>query len=150
VTPGFKFNDGEMRGIPLRIEIGPRDVQKNSVALARRDRPGREGKWFVSQDGLAQTVSAALAEIQTALHDRALAFRQAHTQDPGDYGEFKQAVEKGWALSWWCGDKECEARIKEETRASTRCIPLDQPAGEGTCIHCGQPAREKAIFSRAY
>jgi prolyl-tRNA synthetase len=150
VTPGFKFNDGEMRGIPLRLEIGPRDVQKNSVALARRDRPGREGKSFASQDGLAQTVSATLAEIQTALHDRALAFRRANTQNPSDYGEFKQAVEKGWALSWWCGGKECEARIKEETRATTRCIPLEQPGGEGTCIHCGQPAREKAIFSRAY
>jgi prolyl-tRNA synthetase len=150
VTPGFKFNDGEMRGIPVRLEIGPRDVEKNSVAMARRDRPGRDGKTFVSQDGLALTVSAALADIHTALHDRALAFRKANTYDPGDYDEFKQAVEKGWALSWWCGNDSCETQIKKDTRASTRCIPLEQPGGEGPCIHCGEPAREKAIFSRAY
>jgi len=105
-------------------------VEKNSVAMARRDRPGRNGKTFVSQDGLALTVSAALADIHTALHDRALVFRKANTYDPGDYDEFKQAVEKGWALSWWCGNDSCETRIKKDTRASTRCIPLEQPGGE--------------------
>lgn len=150
LTPGFKYNDWEMRGVPIRLEIGPKDVQKHSVALARRDVPGKAGKTFVSQDGLAQVVTRTLDEIHTALYNRALAFRQANTYDPQDYGEFKQALEKGWALSWWCGDQACEKQIKDETRATTRCIPLEQPGGEGKCIHCGQPATEKAIFGRAY
>jgi len=150
VTPGFKFNDWEMRGVPLRIEIGPKDVAKNSVALARRDRPGREGKSFVPREGLARAVHEALEAIQTALHDRALEFRKAHTRDPKSYDEFRNAVEDGFAFSFWCGSDECEARVKEETKATIRNIPLDQPAGTGRCIACGSPATERAIFGRAY
>jgi prolyl-tRNA synthetase len=150
LTPGFRFNDWEMRGVPLRIEIGPKDVAKGTVALARRDRPGREGKSFVPQGGLAPMVAAVLDEIHAALHARALTFRDANTHDPGDYAEFKQVMEHGWARSWWCGRRECEAQIKTETRATTRCIPLEQPGGEGACIHCGQPASEQALFARAY
>ncbi len=150
LTPGFKFNDWEMRGVPLRIEIGPKDVQKGTVALARRDLPGREGKSFVPQAGLVGAVAQALAEIHASLHDRALAHRQAHTYDPKDYAEFKAAMETGWAFSWWCGDAGCEAAIKDDTKATTRCIPLEQPGGQGTCVRCGQPASEKAIFGRAY
>ncbi len=150
VTPGFKFNDWEMRGVPLRIEIGPKDVEKGSVAMARRDKPGREGKSFVSQLGLAKQVEEALAQIQQALLDRATAFRDAHIQDPQDYDGLKQAVSDGWALSWWCGSAACEARVKEDTRATTRCIPLDQPGGSGKCIVCGEDASEKVIFGRAY
>ncbi|PWU24147.1 MAG: proline--tRNA ligase [Candidatus Rokuibacteriota bacterium] len=150
LTPGFRFNDWEMRGVPLRIEIGPKDVAKGTVALARRDMPGRDGKSFVPREGLSQRVSTALEEVQAALHARALEFRRRHTHDPADYGEFKQVVEDGWALSWWCGRPECEAQIKEDTRATTRCIPLEQPGGEGVCVHCAQPATEKALFARAY
>lgn len=95
-------------------------------------------------------MKTALDEIHTALHARALAFRRSHTHDPKDYAELKAAVETGWALAWWCGRRECEARVKDETKASTRCIPLEQPGGEGRCIACGEPAREKAIFGRAY
>jgi prolyl-tRNA synthetase len=149
-SPGFKFNDWEMRGVPLRMELGPKDVAKNSVVLARRDRPGKEGKKFVDQHGIAGAVSVLLVEIQQALFDRALAFRKANTHEPADYAEFKQAVEKGFAFSWWCGNADCEANIKEETKATMRCIPLEQPGGSGKCIHCGQPATEKAIFARAY
>jgi len=150
LSPGFKFHDWEMRGAPLRLEIGPKDVAQGAVALARRDRPGKAGKSFVPQAGLTGAVAQTLADIHTSLYDRALAFRQANTHDPQDYGEFKQVLEKGWAFSWWCGERECEAQIKEETKATTRCIPLEQPDGEGRCIHCGQPARERAIFARAY
>jgi prolyl-tRNA synthetase len=125
-------------------------VAKHAVVLARRDRPGREGKSFVSEDGLAQAVTTTLADVHSGLYERALAFRLANTHDPKDCGEFKQVMETGWALSWWCGQKDCEATIKEETRAATRCIPLEQPGGEGRCIRCSQPAREKAIFARAY
>jgi prolyl-tRNA synthetase len=149
-SPGFKFNDWEMRGVPLRIELGPKDVAKGSVVLARRDRPGKEGKSFVPRNGLAAAVIQALGEIQQALYDRALAFRDANTHDPKDYTAFKQAVEKGFAFSFWCGSADCEAKIKEETKATMRCIPLEQPGGSGTCIFCGQPARERAIFARAY
>lgn len=151
VTPGFKYNDWEMRGVPLRIEIGPKDVEKNSVALARRDIPGRDGKTFVSQENLAATVSEMLTTIQAALLARATAFRDANIHDPKDYDELKQVVQKGWAFSWWCESGACEAKVKEDTKASTRCIPLEgQPGGEGTCIVCGKPAKRKVYFARSY
>ena len=150
VTPGFKYNDWEMRGVPLRIEIGPKDVEKNSVALARRDKPGREGKTFVPQENLAGTVAEMLTTIQSALLERATAFRDAHIHDPKDYAGLVQAVQDGWAFSWWCESKECEAKVKDETKASTRCLPLEQPDGGGTCIVCGQPAKRKAYFARSY
>jgi len=150
MSPGFKFNDWEMRGVPLRMELGPKDVAKNSVVLARRDRPGKEGKSFVPQEGIAAAVSQMLVEIQKSLFDRALAFREANTADPANYDEFKKAVEKGFALSWWCGGVSCEEKIKEETKATMRCIPLAQPGGSGKCVYCGAAASEKAIFARAY
>jgi prolyl-tRNA synthetase len=150
LTPGFKFNDWELRGVPLRLEIGPKDVAKGTVALARRDMPGKAGKSFVPAAGIAEAVSVALRDIHTSLYERALAFRQANTYQPKDYEEFKQVMEKGWAISWWCGDPACEAAIKEDTKATTRCIPLEQPGGEGRCIRCGQPAKEVAVFARAY
>lgn len=150
VTPGFKFNDWEMRGVPLRIEIGPKDVQKGTLAFARRDIPGKAGKTFVQQTQLEAQVAETLQSIQASLFERALAFRRAHTFEPKDYDELKSVVDKGWAFSWWCGDAECETRVKDETKATTRCIPLDQEPGQGTCIVCGKPATEKVIFGRAY
>jgi len=150
VSPGFKFNDWEMRGVPLRLELGPKDVAKGSVVLARRDRPGKEGKAFVSQQGIGAAVVQQLEEIQQALFERALAFRKSKTVDAADYGEFKKAVESGFAFSWWCGGEECEAKIKEETKATMRCIPLEQPGGEGKCVYCGNRAGEQAIFAKAY
>jgi len=149
-SPGFKFNDWEMRGVPLRIEIGPKDVAKGSVVLARRDKPGKEGKSFVPQQGLAAAVAEMLVEIQKALLERARAFRDSRTADPKDFDAFRDAVEAGLAFSFWCGSEECEASIKEETKATMRCIPLNQPADRGTCIYCGQPATERGIFGKAY
>lgn len=150
VTPGFKFNDWEMRGVPLRIEIGPKDVAKGSVALARRDKPGREGKSFIPQTGLAEHVAKELDDIHHNLYERALSFRKANTHDPRDYEELANVVQSGWALSWWCGSAECEAKVKEDTKATTRCIPLDQDSAQGRCIVCGQAADKRVIFSRAY
>ena len=151
LTPGFKYNDWEMRGVPLRIEIGPKDVEKNSVALARRDVPGRDGKTFVSQENLADTVSEMLTSIQAALLARATAFRDANIHDPKDYAELTQVVQKGWAFSWWCESKACEAKVKEDTKAGTRCIPINgQPGGEGVCIVCGKPAKRKVYFAKLY
>jgi prolyl-tRNA synthetase len=158
MSPGFKFNDWEMRGVPLRMELGPKDVAKGTVVLARRDRPGKEGKSFVPQQGIAEEVAKMLGEVQQALYDRALAFRKANTFEPATYADFKTVVEKGFAFSWWCGSGDCEARIKEETKATMRCIPLDQtmgdknaqPGGSGNCIFCGKAAQDKAIFAKAY
>jgi prolyl-tRNA synthetase len=150
VTPGFKFNDWEMRGVPLRIEIGPKDVQKNSLAFARRDVLGKSGKSFVKNEQLEAQVAETLQSIQASLFERALKFRRSHTFEPKDYTELKSVVENGWAFSWWCGDAECEAKVKDETKATTRCIPLDQEPGKGSCIICGKPATEKAIFGKAY
>jgi prolyl-tRNA synthetase len=150
LTPGFKFNDWELRGVPLRLEIGPKDVAKGTLALARRDIPGKAGKTFVPAAGIAEAAGQALRDIHTSLYQRALAFQQANTYRPKDYEEFKQMMEKGWAITWWCGDPACEAAIKEDTKATTRCIPLEQPGGEGRCIRCGRPAKEVALFSRAY
>ncbi|MBN2676615.1 MAG: proline--tRNA ligase [Anaerolineaceae bacterium] len=150
VTPGFKFNDWELRGVPIRIEIGPKDVEKGSVALARRDTPGREGKSFIPQAGLKAAVETMLTAIHMAMLEKARAFRDAHIFEPTDYEEFKQVVQNGWAFSYWCGRSECEAQIKENTKATTRCIPLDQNTAPGKCIHCGEPAREKVYSARAY
>jgi prolyl-tRNA synthetase len=150
VTPGFKFNDWEMRGVPLRVEIGPKDVANGTVALARRDKPGKEGKSFVKQNSLLDAVHETLSSVQESLYQRALAFRNANTHDAQDYAQFKTVVEKGFALSYWCGKRECEAQIKEETKATTRCIPLEQTGKEGFCIRCGQPAKERIVFAKAY
>ncbi len=151
VTPGFKFNDWEMRGVPLRIEIGPKDVDNGVVTIARRHLPGRAGKSTLPLGSeLASQVQAVLDEIQAAMLEKARNFRDAHIHEPKDYEELKQIVQDGWALAYWCGSTECEARVKEDTKATTRCIPLDQPEGQGKCIVCGQPAKSKVYFARAY
>jgi len=150
ITPGFKFNDWELRGVPLRIELGPKDVAKGTVVLARRDKPGKEGKSFASQAGLAEIVNTTLADIQKSLYERALAFREKNTRSPQTYERFKEAVETGFAFSFWCGDAKCEEQVKEETKATVRNIPLEQTGDQGRCVHCGKPAAERAIFGRSY
>lgn len=150
VSSGFKFNDWEMRGVPVRVEIGPKDVEKESVALARRDRPGREGKSFVPQTGLTATVSLLLSEIQDSLLKRATEFRDANIHNPKDYEELKQVVQAGWSFSYWCESKECETKVKEEAKATTRNIPFDQPEKDGNCIVCGRPSKRKVYFAKAY
>jgi prolyl-tRNA synthetase len=149
-SPGWKFNDWEMRGVPLRVELGPKDVAKQAAILARRDRPGREGKASASLADLPTTIAGLLVEIQQSLHDKALAFRKSNTHDAKTYDELKKAVENGFAYSYWCGSAECEAKIKEETRATMRCIPLEQGSDSGKCVYCGQPSAARAIFARAY
>ncbi len=152
-TPGFKFNDWEMRGVPARVEIGPRDVKQNAVVLARRDRVGKEGKLFgVPVDGVAERVQELLREIQANLLAQATAYRDANTHRVGSYDEFKQVLEEqgGFLRVHWAGTSEDEARIQEETKATLRCLPLDPPEGEGACFLTGQKTRQVAIFARAY
>lgn len=150
LTPGFKFNDAEMRGVPLRVEIGPKDVAQGTVTLARRDRPGKVGKSVIPQEALERRVGEVLNDIHRSMLDRARVFQKENTHEPRTYNEFKGIVQGGWALAWWCGKAECEATVKEETKATTRNIPLDQAEGEGVCVHCGEPAHERALWARAY
>ena len=150
VRPGFKFNEWELKGVPLRIEIGPKDVEQGSVALARRDKPGKEGRQFVSQENLAAQVKEIMEDIQVALYQKAENFREENILEPATYDELKEIVTHGWAYAWWCGDPECEQGVKSDTKATTRCIPLDGAEGDGVCIYCGKPAAEKVHFARAY
>ncbi|MFN2196970.1 MAG: proline--tRNA ligase [Anaerolineales bacterium] len=151
-TPGWKFNYWEMKGVPLRIEIGPRDVAQNTVVLARRDMPGKAGKSFgVSLDDIAGRVRLMLDDIQDALLQRAVEFRDAHIQDISSYEELKAVIQAGdWARGWWAGSTEDELAVKDETGATIRCFPFDQPDEPGTCLLTGKPSREQAIFARAY
>jgi prolyl-tRNA synthetase len=150
VTPGYKFNDWEMRGVPLRAEVGPKDLEKSSVSLARRDVSGKGNRSFVPQAGLVAAVSDLLRDIQASMLTRATTFRDSNIHDPHDFAELATVVQDGWAFSWWCGRTECEAKVKEETKASTRNVPLDQAEGGGRCIVCGQPAEKRVYFARAY
>jgi len=154
MTPGFKFNDWEMRGVPLRMEVGPKDVEAGAVMLARRDFPGKEGKESVPRDSLIPSVGRLLEEIQDNLLQQATQFRDANLHVASSYDDLKEIVKDGWALLWHCGTAECEDRIKEETKATSRCFPIDlneewHPNGK-TCTVCGKPAQGKAYFSRAY
>jgi len=150
-TPGWKFNEWELRGVPLRIEIGPRDVKKESVVLARRDIPGREGKSSVPMAGLVETVGNMLETIQADMLAAATAFRDANIHWANTYEELTEIVKDGWARAYWCNDPACEAKIKEDTKATNRCIPLDQEGtGPGRCVVCGQPAEKWSYWARAY
>ena len=150
VTPGFKFNDWETRGVPLRVEIGPKDIEKGTVAVARRDKPGKEGKSFLPQAGLPAAVADLLVDIQKSMLERATAFRDSHIFDPKDYAELTEMVQHGWAYSYWCESPECETKVKEDTKATTRCMPLGGDEGPGKCIVCGQDAQHKVYFAKAY
>jgi prolyl-tRNA synthetase len=150
LSPGWKFNDCEMRGIPLRIEIGPRDIANSQVMLARRDQPGREGKVLVQIQDLKTSIPAKLDEIQKSIYQKAEDFRSGHTWDVTSYEELQEAVEHGFARAWWAGDAEDEKKIKDETKATVRCIPNEQPGGSGRCIYTGKDTTEMAIFGRAY
>ena len=154
LTPGFKFNDWEMRGVPLRMEIGPRDVEAATVVLVRRDVPGAKEKQSVQATELVSTVTRLLDEIQANMLAQATAFRDANLHEAASYDDLKEIVKDGWALIPHCGTPECGDRIKAETKASSRCFPLDlneewYPKGV-TCSACGKPAQGRAYFARAY
>ena len=150
LTPGFKYNDWELRGVPLRMEIGPRDVANNVVMLARRDIPGRDGKQSVGQEGIAATVSALLKTIQADMLAKATKFRDDNIFEAKNYDEFKEMTQKGFVRAWWAGSNADEKQVQQETKATHRCYPLDQPGGEGICFYTGKRATRQAIFARAY
>ena len=136
--------------MPLRIDIGPKDVAKNTVVFSRRDILSREGKSFVSQENLAAQVKDMLGTIQAAMLHKATIFRDENIHEVNDFAALQAVVQDGWAFAWWCGSPDCEAEIKAETKATNRCIPLEQPGGEGSCVYCGKTAQKKAYFARAY
>ena len=153
VTPGFKFNDWEMRGVPVRVEIGPRDIAQQVAVLARRDIPGKAGRQTAPWEGLPERVADLLDEIHANMLRKATAFRDAHIQRPDSYAALGEAVQQGWALAGWCGRAECEARIKTDFKATNRCLPFEahRPAeAPDRCIVCGEPARHWAFFAKAY
>jgi prolyl-tRNA synthetase len=150
LTPGFKFNDWEMRGVPIRIEIGQRDLTSNSVSVSRRDVPGKEGKGSFLQEEVVLRTKLLLEEIQKSLLQKATSFRDSNIHNPNTLQELVDCTNDGWAYSYWCEADECEVKIKELSKATTRCIPLDQEATADKCIVCGQPASRKVIFGKSY
>ena len=148
-TPGWKFNEWEMRGVPLRLEIGPKDMKQGQVMLVRRD---TGEKVAVKEEQLAETVKELLDNIQENLFTRAKKFLKENIRDTSDYNEFKKIIEKqrGLIKTYWCGSKDCEDKIKEETKASIRCIPFEQEKASGKCIYCGKESSTLVYFARAY
>ncbi|XP_078430852.1 class II aaRS and biotin synthetases superfamily protein [Wolffia australiana] len=153
-TPGWKFNFWEMKGVPLRMEVGPRDVAKRTVVTSRRDAPGKQGKEFgISMESaeLVNHVRQRLDDIQAVLLERATAFRDSNIVDVTSYEELKAAIAEGkWARGPWSASDAEEQRVKEETGATIRCFPFDQPVGPKTCLMTSQPAAEVAIFAKSY
>ncbi|WP_274939653.1 proline--tRNA ligase [Chordicoccus furentiruminis] len=150
-SPGYKFADQEMRGFPIRVEIGPKDVEKGTCVLVRRDT--REKIETAIRDVPAQA-ARLLEDIHQTMFSRAKAFRDAHTAEAGSYGEFCDTIETkpGFVKAYWCGDRACEDKIKDDTRATSRCIPLeggDAPEG-AACVCCGRKAKKLVYWGRAY
>ena len=148
-TPGYKFNDYELKGVPVRLGIGPKDIEKGSVELARRD---DLTKSFVSQDKLEIHIKELLKEIQNNLFDKALQHRDQHITSCDTYEDFKKILESkgGFIAAHWDGTTETEMKIKQETKATIRCIPLDSDEENGTCIYSGKPSAQRVLFAKAY
>ena len=148
-TPGFKFSECEMRGVPLRLEIGPKDIENNQCILVRRD----TGEKIVSSlENIEKEVVSLLEEIQNDMFKRALEHREAHTYEADTMEEFTEIVENkpGFVKALWCGDRECEDKIKELTQATSRCMPLNGQGKEGKCVCCSKPATKMVYWGRAY
>ncbi len=147
--PGWKFNEYEFKGVPVRLAIGPRDVENGTVEMARRDTLEKE---IVSIDGVEEKVGALLAEIQENLYRKALAFRTENTRKADSWDEFKQILDEhgGFIEAHWDGTAETEQHIKEETKATIRCIPLDENKETGKCVYSGKPSERRVVFARAY
>jgi len=160
-TPGYKFNDWELKGVPVRMEVGPKDVQKEQVVLVRRDTRAKD---FVPMAALAERVPDLLDTVQRDLYARALAFRLDNTRRLDDYAALVAAFNIGttdaegdgagttpFVEAHWCGDAACEAKVKEDTKATIRNIPFDAPAEEGPCIVDGKPGiGQRVVFAKAY
>ena len=147
--PGYKFAEYEMKGYPVRIAIGPKDLEKGTVEVARRDTLQKQS---LPQENLADSIVKLLDEIQLNLFNKAVDFRTVNTTVVNNYDEFKKVIAEkgGFVLAHWDGTVETEQRIKEETKATIRCIPIDGDVEEGACILTGRPSKQRAIFAQAY
>ena len=152
MSPGFKFNHWEVRGVPLRLELGPRDIAEGHVMASPRNRPGREGKFIIPMDSIGETVKNALKNIQTETYESAVKFMNENTHDVATYDEFKELLpdQPGFYRVWWDGTSEDEAMIQEQTKATVRCLPLEQRKGTGSCFLTGRETSTTAILARAY
>jgi prolyl-tRNA synthetase len=153
LSPGFKFNDWELRGVPLRLELGPRDLAAGTVVMARRLGSGQAAaKESLSLDSAPARLSFELTAFQALLLQRATEFRDQRTARADTWPDFAAAVSAGWALALACDDRTCEAEIQAETGATPRCIPLDSEPDAGPCIRCGRPSAygKRVLFGRAY
>lgn len=150
-SPGWKFNFWEMKGVPVRLEIGPKDIEKNQVVLVRRD---THEKMFVSMDGLTETIEKLLEDIQNNMFQMACDARSENTYAVTDYDEFKELMKEknAFVKAMWCGEQACEDKIKEETGATIRCVPFEEEQEQlsETCMCCGKPAKEMAYIAKAY
>ncbi|MFC1514164.1 proline--tRNA ligase [candidate division KSB1 bacterium] len=148
-SPGWKFNEWELKGIPLRIELGPKDIENESVMFARRD---TGEKFPVKWSEFNETAQKTLDDIQKNMYDQALKFREDNTITTDNYGEFKEINNKdsGFFSMHWCGAPDCEDKIQEETKATIRVIPFDDENEEGKCILCGKKSEKRVVFARAY
>ena len=147
--PGWKFAEYELKGVPVRIAIGARDLENNTVEMARRD---TKEKQSVSMDGLPERIVQLLAEIQQAIYNKALAYRDAHITTVNSWDEFVSTVNEkgGFVSAFWDGTAETEDAIKDKTKATIRCIPLDNVQEEGVCVFSGKPAKQRVLFAQAY
>nr|WP_010529356.1 proline--tRNA ligase [Lentibacillus jeotgali] len=147
--PGWKFNEYEMKGVPVRIEMGPKDIENEQVVLVRRDTGNKE---FLPLAELEERLPALLEEVQQNLYDGALAHLEETTTTAVDMDQFKQALDEtpGFIKAMWCGDEACEEKIKEETSATSRCIPFEQETVSDSCVCCGREAKEMVYWARAY
>jgi prolyl-tRNA synthetase len=145
--PGFKFSDWELQGIPLRIEIGPKDVEKNALVMVRRDTMEKQ---FVDRLGILDRIRTELETMQSELLEKARKFRDENTFEVDTYEDFKKQVEDGFLLGHWCGSPECESKVQDETKATIRNIPFDQKKEKGACIVCGAESDGRVIFAKAY
>lgn len=147
--PGFKFAEYELKGVPVRIAVGPRDLENGTLEVARRD---TKEKKVMKMEGIVPAITGLLEEIQANLFNRALKFREENTTRVDSYDEFKQVLDGkgGFVLAHWDGTVETEQRIKEETKATIRCIPLDRESEAGKCVLTGKPSAGRVIFARAY
>ncbi len=148
-TPGWKYSDWEMRGVPVRIEIGPKDIAKNQVVLVRRDNRQKE---FVPMEEVATRLRATLDSLQQDLYNRAKKHLETHTFEIDSYAELVKAMEesRGFAVSPWCGSEECETKVKEKTSATVRVIPASQPVEKKPCVVCGKPGKYHVYFAKSY
>ena len=148
-SPGWKFSEQEMRGIPIRIEIGPKDIEANQAVIVRRDT--RE-KVITSLDSIEESVAQILEIIQSDMLERARVHRDSHTYTAANYDEFKDTIvtKSGFIKAMWCGDRACEDKIKEDTSATARCIPFEQEQITDTCVCCGKEAKSMVYWGKAY